>query len=223
MPGLSRRRAARPSRRPRARSSDPPELGCREQGDDYGLVRSLAEAGAQCLFYAYAQALIAGETRTIASNYVWGTIQDANGYLERARRALDKAISERRLTAIDPAMARLLRSHILANTLSTWFFMELRPIQAPDGTRERESHPPPEAVIDELYGLTTSDEKSFRLAEFYALCARKHLGATRWADKEQARMRILLSAFAHDQEHFEEIDRREVRWLCEKLSLQPGA
>ena len=55
------------------------------------------------------------------------------------------------------------------------------------------------------------------------LCARKHLGATRWADKEQARMRILLSAFAHDQEHFEEIDRREVRWLCEKLSLQPGA
>ena len=190
---------------------------CREFGDEYGYARALAEAGAQCLFYGYAQALIVAESRPIVSDYVWGTILDAGGYLERARRAFDKAASEHKLSSADPQMVRLLRTHILTNTVSTHLFLELRPIPAPDSMRE---HALPEHIVDELYGLTASDQKVFRLAEFYALCARRYLGASRWSSKEQARMRILLSAFASDQQHFEDMDRREVKWLSEKLGLQ---
>jgi hypothetical protein len=195
---------------------------CRQTNDEYGFIRSLAEVGAQCLFYGYSQALITSEARPIASEYVWATIYDAIGYLDRARRALERASSERQLTQTDPRMLQLLRIHIFANTLSAYFFTELRPIPAPESSRARQPSSP-ESVVDELYQLTFSDDKAFRLAEFYALCARKHLGAARWAEKEQTRLRTVLSAFSRDQKHFEEIDRREVKWLCGKLGLSATA
>jgi hypothetical protein len=190
---------------------------CRENGkDEYGFIRAVAEAGAQCLFYGYSQALIARLTHPIAENYVWSTIYEADAFLSRGRRALVQASSSGRLAEIDPKMVRQLRAHILANSLAAYFFIELRPIPVADGISSRE-RPPPDGVAEELFKLTASDEKAFRLAEFYALCARKHLG--RWGKEEETRMRILLSVFSQDKTYFEEIDRREVSWLSNVLGL----
>lgn len=190
---------------------------CREDRDDYGVIRSLAEAGAQCLFYGYWQALIVAPTRPIADSYVWATIYDAEGYLTRAHYVLAKA--SRSTARAEHSLFKLLRTHILANLLSVYFFIELRPIPLHDGTRRRESQPPPHNFVDELYNLTGSNEPTFRLAEFYALCARKRLGGDRWGASDRVRMRVIMSAFSRERKHFEEIDRREVDWLCNVLNL----
>lgn len=191
---------------------------CGDHNDDYGYVRAISEKAAQCLFYGYTQALITEQTRRAPNRYIWSTIYDAEGYLDKALRAFNKAEESRRFSQINPAVVKQLRVQILANWLSAFFFIKFHPIPVDDSRRNRQSLPPGR-LVDELYELVASREKVFRLAEFYALCARKELGDRRWGAHEEARMRVLLATFLRDRSHFEEIDRREVNWMRNVLGL----
>ncbi len=184
----------------------------RRAGDNFGAIRSLVEIGAQCLFFAYEQALIVDPGRRTSAAYIFNVVRQAEERLSFARRLL----RETDLDDVPQGLISRLKLHAFGNSLSAHLFLDLNALE-PGGGQSSLRGKQASAIAHNVLKLLPEPDRIFRLSEFYALCALRLANDDDWTQARAARARALLQIFASESHQFLELDRKEIGWLQTKL------